>query len=46
MFTVEVLEYEGKRKVIENGLIAEEGEDKEMAVAFGNCKFFGTCGNS
>jgi len=46
LFIVEVLEYEGKRKVIENGLIAKEGEDKEIAVGFGNCKFFGMCGNT
>lgn len=46
MFTVEVLEYKGKRNVNENGLIAKEGDDKEIAVVFGNCKFFSMCGNS
>lgn len=40
MFTVEVLEYKGERNVNENGLIAKEGDDKEIAVVFGNCKFF------
>lgn len=46
MFIVEVLEYKGKRNVNENGLIAKEGEDKETAIVFGSCKFFGMCGNS
>ena len=32
--------------MIENGLIAKEGEDKAIAVGFGNYKFFGMCGNS
>lgn len=41
LFTVEVLEYEGKRKVIENGLIAEEWVRIRRLPAFGNCKFFG-----
>ncbi|KAJ8795169.1 hypothetical protein J1605_018515 [Eschrichtius robustus] len=34
-----------KRRGKENGLIDEEGEDKEVAVGCGNCKFWGMYGN-
>lgn len=34
-----------KRRGKENGSIDEEGEDKEVAIGFGNCKCWGMYGS-